>query len=1192
MNIIFHASAGTGKTYQVTNLYVSLVLGRSYDVEAAGGKPRRIAAAGKPADPRRILLMTFTDAAAAELRTRVTQLILKARYEADAQGNDAVIQRTVEVLRALPSSPICTIHSFCASFLREHALEAGLSPGFAVLDETEAKALLDEVARDELLARLNRPRPGEGAGAYDPDFESFCQSEQRVLGGGEYATAVSDAATRLLAQAMSKGLDLRRAESMLPPPDTQVTVDDFRQVFEQMKKAKAERGGDLPGRAAEVFQALEEILRDFPSIGKTPVAGGVERLAEALAASGKTTFSGKNLKEISDRLSGLLDEALSCAHYRKQVREVRAFARYAAGVAEAYERRKRQLNVVDFDGLLVRTRDMLATTPPAARGALFDIVIVDEVQDTSRVQCEIIEKLWDPAINRLVICGDTKQSIYAWRNADPKVMPDLERAIAAAKSAVTVPLKASYRSKDRIIDFVNHLFSGVYGKAYTPDDQLVASPQKKALVGAQKEGPCIELLQAEWERPGSEDGSQVPEVEERVRREMTAVAERIRLLVDGPDAWRPRFRYSGEQEHFAPTGKDNAFRYSDILILLRRTRYQQVLEHALRQNGVPYRIAGRGSGLFARQEVKDALLFLKCLTHPFDTIALLGFLRSPWVGLSDEAVLQLGWNDGSFSERLLRERVLAETETDLARRLAGGIEAERQVQRVLLARELLAAFRAQTSCRLASDLVRELIQRTGYDAVIAGTFRGGQHLANLRRLIDWLRAAERGGTVLLADVVKALEANADNPPDIPEAVLLDPEENVVSVMTVHGAKGLTARVVFVPEISAQPPADQGWAFIDAPEHGNGSAILHVKTEDLARNEAATPGFGKARDRAKEVRQAESKNIFYVAMTRARDLVVASGPPGTRRAADWRAQFDTALAGLENAALLVRPIGFDKVRQAAAQLAPPAPAGAHPPHARVFDAAAAACSRPPRAPLTLRFTATALSAFHADPEAFSRAPLTGAAARAEPRRAPTEAEPAGADAAAPADTDESGASAAFGTAGHAVLEHLALAGWTGDINALAAAEAKANGLGADAANDLQSRVARVAAEMARAAGAAGELLVEWPFALALKQDTVALIVDGTADVILRGAAGGWRILDYKFSEEPREVLARKYGLQLNLYREALRRRLKAEGSAIEMTLVAVRRQAVEWIDVAADPSWAAAALAAAETLDRLSRGLSG
>ena len=302
---------------------------------------------------------------------------------------------------------------------------------------------------------------------------------------------------------------------------------------------------------------------------------------------------------------------------------------------------------------------------------------------------------------------------------------------------------------------------------------------------------------------------------------MTAVAQRIKLLVDGPDSWQTSYRYSDDTERFEPVSPSNKYRYSDILILLRRTTNQQVLEHVLRIQGIPYRIGGRGKGLFTRPEAIDILLFLKVLTQPFDTISLIGFLRSPWIGLSDDSILQLGWKDGSFDEALFSRMVLS---VDGEKRLS-----EEQAQRLSRARQFIAEFRSKIGYCLTSEILRELIRRTGYDAVISGTFRGAQRIANLRKLIDWIRRAERGGTVLPADVVKTLEEYADNPPDIPEAALLDPEQNAVTIMTIHGAKGLTARVVFVPELSSRPSGDSPWALLETGRERQPAFISRRRT---------------------------------------------------------------------------------------------------------------------------------------------------------------------------------------------------------------------------------------------------------------------------------------------------------------------------------------------------------------------------
>ena len=1179
MNVIFHASAGTGKTYQVTNLYAALVLGRRFETKTADGKTvvlHEPGAAG-PLDPRRILLMTFTDNAAAELRTRVTQLILKARYEADVAGDGEEIEKIVRVLRQLPAAPICTIHSFCAGFLRERALDAGLPPGFAVLDQDEADSLLDDCAQTELLARLNREPRTERSELppHDPDFETFCTSV-RVL-GSDYGTAVTDIVKTLIRQAASKGLVLDGAEDMLPPPEHSVARDDFVAVLDAMKTVRASRKDGLPRVAAEVFQCLEKSLRTFPTLGKP---AQLEQFADALTADGMPSFSGTGLKEISNRLKELVGDIQTVARYRAQYAAIRAFARYAGAVARRYAARKQELGVLNFDDLLIKTSEMLRTRSPGPKP--FDFIVVDEVQDTSRVQCEIIEELWDPKTGRLVICGDTKQSIYAWRNADPKVMPDLERDIQATPRHRKVALRASYRSKDSILDFVNALFKQVYGESYADDEMLVPAKEKNAVLP--KEGPCIEFLRAPWEGEQRSEGrdqrsEDIPELEDRVKAEMAAVAQRIKLLVSGPKPWQPLYRYSDDTERFEPVGAANNYRYSDILILLRRTTNQQALEHVLRIEGIPYRIGGRGRGLFARPEVTDALLFLKVLTQPFDTISLIGFLRSPWVGLSDDSILQLGWKDTSFDEAAFAKMVLSADGEEL---LAG-----EQAQRLGHARTIVTEFRAKTGYCLASEILRDLIQRTGYDAIISGTFRGTQRIANLRKLIDWIRRVERGGTVLLADVVGTLEEHAENPPDIPEAALLDPEQNAVTIMTIHGAKGLTSRVVFVPELSCSPSGDSPWAMLDGQE--GKSTRLHIRTEDIAREKTMTPGFEKARDALRDIRMAESKNVFYVAMTRARDLVILSGAAGDRKPAEWRAEIEKVIADNEDARTRLRQVPYIDVENAAAELVSRSEASTTNVAALepLFEAATGIYPGTIPAARILRFPATTLSSYHNDPTEYAKTKLAAFDQFfSRPRQLPGDAEAAGDDAPPTRDTDVIASYADFGTAGHAALEQLALSGWRGDIAALAKASGDENHLSERDISDLQARLEGAVGLMTKSLGNAADSRVEWPFAMLLENNGTKLIVDGTMDLLFKAADGSWHIVDYKFSDEPDAALKKKYGLQLNLYRLALRRFEDGSEPVIRSSLVVVARGGVRTVDIPDDPGCVATTVEAAKELDAL------
>ena len=1170
MNVIFHASAGTGKTYQVTNLYAALVLGRRFETQTADGNPVVLhePAAGAPLDPRRILLMTFTDNAAAELRTRVTQLILKARYEAEAAGNSEEIETIVRVLRQLPAASICTIHSFCTSFLRERALDAGLPPGFSVLDQDAADELLDECAQAELLARLNRdPRPeASELPPYDPDFESFCAGV-RVL-GGEYGTAVTDIVKTLLRQAAGQGLALDHAEDMLPPPVHTVSRADFVDVLDALKGVRASRKDGLPPQAAEVFQTLEKNLRDFPTLGKNEA---LESFVAALTAGGSTSFRGKDLADISTRLKKRIDEVQVVARYRTHYAAIRAFARYAGAVARRYTKRKQELGVLDFDDLLTKTQTLLKSRAPILNP--FDFIIVDEVQDTSRVQCEIIEALWNSAHGSLVICGDTKQSIYAWRNADPKVMPDLERAIQATPQHRKVALRASYRSKDSILDFVNALFKQVYGERYSDDEMLIASKEKNAVLP--RKPPCVEFLSAPWE--DDPPSGEIPDLETRTKAEMTAVAERIRLLVDGPSAWQPAYRYSDDTGKFAPADQTNAYRYSDILILLRRTTNQQTLEHVLRLQGIPYRISGRGKGLFARPEAIDTLLFLKVLTQPFDTIALIGFLRSPWIGLSDDSILQLGWKDEHFDEGLFADRVAS---ADGEKLLAG-----EPAERLARARAILLEFRSKLDDCLPSEILRELIQRTGYDAVLSGTFRGTQRIANLRKLIDWIRRVERGGTVLLADVVRSLEENADTPPDIPEASLLDPEQNAVTIMTIHGAKGLTSRVVFVPELSCKPSNDSSWALLDKAVET--PARLVVRTEDIARETTMTPGFDTVREAMREIRAAESKNVFYVAMTRARDLVVLSGATGDRAPAEWRSEIEKLLTTSPDAGKLLRRISYADITQAEQELK--SPTFLTTPVALESFFATATQRYPGPIPSTriLRFPATTLSTYHNDPEEYAK---TKEAAYdpfpSRPRQGTDKTDLENYDLPPERDTDEAGSYADFGIAGHTILEQLALNGWSSNVASLAQTVGAENGLSERDICDLKTRLEKTVNRMAGKLSSATEFKVEWPFAMLLEKAGTKLIVDGTVDLLCKSKDGSWHILDYKFSDEPETALRKKYGLQLNLYRQALQRVLKSSEPRIRTSLIVIGRSGVTELEIAEDSTYTATAVAAAEALDRL------
>ncbi|MDF7801454.1 UvrD-helicase domain-containing protein [Pontiellaceae bacterium B1224] len=1028
MNIVYNASAGTGKTYQVTSLYEKLVLEEGID-------------------PRKILLMTFTDNAAAELRMRVAHRFQKARRTAEQADDFETVERTITALSRLPSAPIGTIHGFCTRLLREHALEAGLSPGFSVLIGDERDELLSRICRDELLKKLDT----------DAHFRIFCSGMQMIGTGKGFGSSITDTVPKLIGDAGSLGIALDQATSMLPEPQPPVSIVDFIQISNDLK--------NLSKRTKKIEEAIQTLENALEQTDEP------ETLIELFNNSFSGHFSYGEAKTIYPRFKELKEETVARERYRARFPAAKSFAEYLQAVSTRFKQAKHDMDSVDFDDQLQMASALLTSGKAKPE---FQYVIVDEVQDTSRIQCDLIQALWGAETN-LVICGDKKQSIYTWRGADPQVMPDLEAAILERENSCLENLQTSYRSKAPILDVVNTLFSDVYGpEEYAAGDRLEANPDFKT----EGEKPCVEFLQY--------DGDEDLDKPEKVAAEMEAVANRIQLLVNGSNDWKPAFRHS---DAFLPTSGTNDYRYSDVLILLRRTSHQSTLEQALRHAGIPYTLGGKGRGLFTRQETRDVALFLSAITNPDDAYALIGFLRSPWIGLSDQIIAELAWSEKGFSIETLK----AYFSSERADRNVCSTLGEADIP-VCQPAELLQRYRNLTGTKLASELVRMLIEETDYDAVLAGLPRGTQRLANLRKVLDWLRETERGAQTTPAMVARKLAEQIASPPQVPEAALLDPAQNAVTIMTVHGSKGLTKRVVVIPDTSFQPDSDRDFARIFLDEQK--IPALGIRITEPNKNQAASPGFKKANERAKLVREHELKNLFYVAMTRARDLVITSGTIG-RNPSGWMKTLEPMI-GKEIPAIPFSSLAAEAKAAPLAEISIPDPA-------------------------QLASTLNALSAVPAIP-ALQRMPATRFAKEQDEIEIELQYESSNFQ---PLEN-----AAALGSLGHTVLEQLALNNWDGDIFQWLEIFRHEFDASKTEALTLAPRIEDARAQMIDATRGMSELRPEFPFVLQEGNN----LIDGTIDLLCQ-TASGFSIFDYKFTEATDQTVAANYQEQMNIYRKA-------------------------------------------------------
>ncbi|NOY80856.1 MAG: UvrD-helicase domain-containing protein [Kiritimatiellaeota bacterium] len=1186
-NIVFRASAGTGKTHRLVELYTGLVLGRTDLVanalvsDAPGAVPRQPPLT-TAFEPDRILLMTFTENAAAELRGRVSARLNEALFEAQRAGDIDAEDRARRRLQQIQSAPICTIHAFCAQVLREHALAAGLSPRFEIIQGTELEELRDQVAYEALVAALEN----------DAHLREICTVRKP---------------RRILRKALAAGHQLDRA------------------AFPFIRLDEMDPTPQIPIPSSGELAAVARELRDARTRGKVPKClldfgspDDIETLTAAeLADLARRIRTAQAAKSSNPMIAAAQDWAVRYWGSTAGKPYLLAFLDLALAIRFALHAAKRRRGALDFQDLVVEVDRLLERRPDLGLGppdgpARFDIVIVDEVQDNSRLQYRLLHRLWRPDRNRLVVCGDLKQSIYGWRDADVRVMTDLIEDIAAAGQTHAVPaweirLSTSWRSHPALVKTLNSLGAFVYDHLLGAADPEAPPPvaveyEKEALIpratdcaGAPSPSAGaahLELLLPDWQvaetpthlddliRAGathvspeqlSDDilmrsdrqaresfGPEVLGLERRIGDEALAVAARIRLLVDGGAAWRPDHVHHDGAWTSART-LPQAYCFRDITILLRRTTHQTVYEEALRIHGIPYTTGGKGRGFFQRPEVRDIYHLLRVLLNPEDPVSLPAFLRSPFAGLSDPAILALALSGRRRHARArmsaLRTAVLdADAEALLDLR-------PEDCARLNRTRRLLARGRALVGLTSTADLVRQMVRSHGFDAVQSGGDRGETRLANLRKLLDWISAQERSGLNTVSDVVRILRNRIDACPDEPEAPVFDPSENAVRIMTIHGAKGLTQSVVFVPDLRSGRLSAERPLFVvgDPPRRVEVEAEFPGEEGDI--DTVCTGGFEDCAGDAVRQAEMENRNLFYVAMTRARDLVVFSGESTGKLVPEsrtWRRWLDLWIERHRRADRNAPPMifrAYTQVRQHAANLAratagpsettdfagiedvlfSPPPRRTGPP---VYIHATALCHTV--APVAERTAPEAPSA--ADSATGARVPVVRRGVSAfEVSLAPViDANSENAPPVFDDDRMDPGTlRTEFGNAGHAVFEGL---DWDRELSGQIPGLVRAQGLPEGPARDLERRVRAALAEQAALFdGIAGAIqrLIELPFAFVWRPETQPrLVLNGTMDLVWRDRIG-WHLLDYKFAEsaDP-EALRERYWVQLALYRRAL------------------------------------------------------
>jgi ATP-dependent helicase/nuclease subunit A len=839
-NVLVMAGAGTGKT--------KTLIARCLDCLERDG-----------AQIDELLIVTFTESAAAELRQR-----LRKNLEEKSAASSGEHFWPEQIAR-FDLAHLGTLHSFCLRLVREHFYELGLDPQLAILDEGEARQLANETLAEQFYSHY----------ADDDEFSLAAQNLIQVHGGGR------DEKIRALILRLHHYSQTRPGSagwlaeqiqtfSASAPTEWQnwlvVAIKDWRDewlpVLENLKSGNE--------KAAELTGILSRLKKNFTR------ELAAEALAQIASADGKENFPKGKFTKLREPLEDLFDEAAFLAALApgkngsdplaedwSWVRgHMETLLRLAQEFAEKFSARKRADGVLDFHDLeqfaLKLLWDFSADQPTAVAATWrkkLRFIFVDEYQDINAAQDKIIAALSrsGAGANRFLV-GDMKQSIYRFRLADPKIFRDHSKNWSGANGQV-IPLSENFRSRESLLGFVNSVFAPLMreeigGVTYDENAKLkFGSPETRADFSAAKNpSPRAELLlrfkagsNGEVDLENESGADELADLGE-TEREARLLAVRLKQLqAERHEIW------DDEKKVF------RAAEWRDMAVLLRAmSGKSEIYALEFERAGVPLVIA-RG-GFYESSEISDLLSLLQLLDNPLQDVPCIAVLRSPLVGLSlDElAQIRLTVSREHFWTALVR------SQNPAAEKISKFLDRFHRWRKL-----------AQQSS--LSQCLEQVLAETHYDDWLKSRPRGAQRHANVQRLLNLAEKFDQFQRQGLFRFLKFIEAEreAEVEPDIASVA----DENAVRLMSIHQSKGLEFPVVAVADLAKKfNTQDLRGEIIFDEELG---LCPKVKPPASRRSYPSLPYWLAQRHQRRE-QAGEELRLLYVAVTRARDTLILTG----------------------------------------------------------------------------------------------------------------------------------------------------------------------------------------------------------------------------------------------------------------------------------------------------------------------------
>ena len=918
--------------------------GRSLLVSAAAGSGKTAVLSERcaylvcdspdPCDVDELLVVTFTEAAAAEMRARIQQALAK---RIDSMANPPTRLRRQMAL--VEHAPISTLHAFCARLLRQNFSLAGLDPQFGVIDADEAMLLRREVGRQMLDARYEHDAAGTFGGFIDAYGNGRDEGLlDQIAGAYELLCSLVsprdwlNRSLRQISEAGEKPLN----KSVLG----RLHLADVRTALDRLGKrctaaiATIKSLGGFSGYLARLQEWSVVIggwAKTFERKGFDALIVEFGGFAAAKAPAVKADVPNKErAKAVLDSLKGQMIEgdlanqlAFSSEQWQKGQQDIYMFAATFAGLVEEfgdrYAQAKARVRGVDFSDLERKTLQLLRDPDVEGLGPSlvardchnqYRFVLVDEYQDVNEIQDAILTLVSTECVAEegerepnLFTVGDVKQSIYRFRLAEPQRFLDRDRRFrAASKVGQVIDLQENFRSRPRLLEAINDVFARLmteeaadieYANNHQlrpPEVPVFLSPASSLGDQPAFAGSPIEmhlLPKIRWDNEGDFDGEEEMEAAEY---EAALCALRI-LQITGKDGSPPTWVADKNV-----AGGARPARFGDVVILLRSLKYKSDdFADILRRSDIPVHNSG-GSGFFVATEIRDMLALLSLLDNQRQDIPLAAFLRGPMARLPacEEALVRihLAFSEGTQEEEesvpfhQAVVRYAGEKTDELASRL-----------RDILAQ--LSRWRDLARQRPLADLIWGIYEQTAYLAYVAGLENGQQRVANLLYLHQRARQfgsfLKQGLHRFIGFLSKLREES-----DLSQPSLSAEGEESVRIMSVHKSKGLEFPIVIVPDLGKKHNLkDAAGSILLDRKAGLGMSVI----DRAKRIRYPSLSWTLTRDSLLRQSRAEELRLLYVAMTRAKEHLILIGTCKDTAAAKWSADYAGHQGALPTEAIL-------------------------------------------------------------------------------------------------------------------------------------------------------------------------------------------------------------------------------------------------------------------------------------------------